>query len=185
MKLGLARSSKLKLKSPNKQHKRTKVKHKMNKKYVFGISGIALAGILALIISTSSVATPALATSDDIELYKSPTCGCCGIYSKYLDGKTEMKVNVKERADLSPIKEQYGVPSSMQSCHTSIVEGYFVEGHVPTEAIEKLLLEKPDIAGIAMPGMPQGSPGMPGAKSGTWTIYAVNHDGSIEEFMKF
>ena len=72
----------------------------------------------------------------------------------------------------------------MEICHTTIIGDYFVEGHVPLEAVEKLLTEKPDIKGIAMPGMPSGSPGMPGAKKGDFVIYAVNRDGSYEEWTR-
>ena len=72
----------------------------------------------------------------------------------------------------------------MESCHTTVIGEYFVEGHVPVEAIEKLLAEKPDVAGIGMPGMPSGSPGMPGAKQGQFIIYSINKDGTINEFMR-
>ena len=84
---------------------------------------------------------------------------------------------------MGAIKERYGVPRNLESCHTEIIGGYFVEGHMPIEAIEKLLSERPDIRGIALPGMPSGSPGMPGPKTEPWTIYAVNKDGSVGEFM--
>ncbi len=95
-----------------------------------------------------------------------------------------MDVEVSQVADVSPIKEKYGVPSSLQSCHTSVVDGYFVEGHVPAEAISKLVAEKPAIKGIALPGMPSGSPGMPGSKTGDFVVYAVGNDGNVEEFMR-
>ncbi|HLC83832.1 MAG TPA: DUF411 domain-containing protein [Bacteroidia bacterium] len=84
---------------------------------------------------------------------------------------------------LSEIKNQYGVPSELQSCHTMIVGNYFVEGHVPLEAVEKMMQEKPDIKGIGISGMPSGAPGMPGSKSEVWTIQAVNMDDSLSEFM--
>ncbi len=80
------------------------------------------------------------------------------------------------------IKDDLGIPDDMRSCHTSLVGDYYVEGHVPLAAIQKLLEEQPDIDGIAMPGMPQGSPGMSGEKDGTWVIYSIS-DSGIEEFM--
>ena len=122
--------------------------------------------------------------TNQLAVFKSPTCGCCGIYTQYAK-KEGFDVTVNELPDLSAIKEQYGIPASIQSCHTSVIGGYFVEGHVPTEAIDKLLAEQPDIAGIAMPGMPSGSPGMPGKKTGTWIVYAIGHDGSISEFTRY
>ena len=81
------------------------------------------------------------------------------------------------------IKSQYQIPAEMQSCHTSVIDDYFIEGHVPMEAIEKLMNEKPDIDGIALPRMPSGSPGMPGVKTETWIIYSLK-DGQYEEFMR-
>ena len=116
-------------------------------------------------------------------VYQSPYCGCCSIYVKYLKKESKLKVDVIEMNDISPIKEKYGVPNDLGSCHTVVIGDYFIEGHIPFEAIAKLMEEKPDIAGIAMPGMPSGSPGMPGSKKGSFVIYAVNEDGSYDEFM--
>jgi len=120
----------------------------------------------------------------DIEIYKSITCGCCSVYSSYVDGKVSPKVNKFNVQDPNEIKREYGIPQELESCHTTIMGDYFVEGHIPLEAVEKLLEEQPDIAGIAMPGMPSGSPGMPGQKYGDFIIYAVDHDGSYSEFMR-
>ena len=119
-----------------------------------------------------------------IQVFKSQSCGCCAIYASYAQKEKWMDVEVSQVADVSPIKEKYGVPSSLQSCHTSVVDGYFVEGHVPAEAISKLVAEKPAIKGIALPGMPSGSPGMPGGKTGDFVVYAVGNDGNVEEFMR-
>jgi len=120
---------------------------------------------------------------EKVTIYKSFSCGCCGIYTQYMD-KEGYDQEVVDVQDISLIKAKYNIPSNMQSCHTTVIGNYFVEGHVPVEAIEKLLSEKPDIAGIAMPGMPSGSPGMAGAKTGPFVIYAVHADGSTEEFMR-
>ncbi|MEX2017194.1 MAG: DUF411 domain-containing protein, partial [Candidatus Pacearchaeota archaeon] len=120
----------------------------------------------------------------NIEIYKSITCGCCDVYSSYVDGKVKPKINSFNVQDSDATKRQFGVPKEMESCHTTIIGGYFVEGHVPLEAVEKLLQERPDIKGIAMPGMPMGSPGMVGQKSGPFVIYAVANDGSYSEFMR-
>ncbi len=116
-------------------------------------------------------------------LYKSPTCGCCSIYAQYLN-KKGIKLEIKEMNDVSPIKEKYSVPGDMLSCHTLVIGDYFVEGHVPTEAIDKLLNEKPDIKGIGMAGMPSGSPGMPGAKKGPFIISQLGKDDMVSTFME-
>lgn len=84
--------------------------------------------------------------------------------------------------DVAEIKDDLGIPPDMQSCHTLIVEDYFVEGHVPLEAIRKLLEEQPPIDGIALPGMPSGSPGMGGMKAEPFTIYSIV-EGRVDEFM--
>ncbi len=119
-----------------------------------------------------------------ITLFKSPQCGCCAIYANYLKGKATSEVIVNNVASTTNVHEQYKVPQSMWSCHTTIIDGYVVEGHIPVEAINKLLSEKPDIAGIAMPGMPSGSPGMPGAKNGPFVVYALNKDGTTSEYVR-
>ena len=120
----------------------------------------------------------------EMNIYKSSNCGCCGLYGSYFKRKGNSNVKITDIEDIDTIKEQYNVPSGLRSCHTTIIGDYFVEGHIPLEAIDKLIEEKPDIAGIAMPGMPSGSPGMPGSKIGDFVIYAVEKDGSYGEFMR-
>ncbi len=117
------------------------------------------------------------------EFYKEISCSCCEVHSRYIKNKG-LNPEIINMDNVSIIKKKYGVPSELYSCHTMILGDYFIEGHMPVEAIEKLITEKPDIAGITLPGMPSGSPGMPGPKTETWIIYAVNHDGSYDEFMK-
>jgi len=117
-----------------------------------------------------------------VEFYKSTSCDCCGGHSEYLKDQG-LDFQIIKMKELSSIKEGYNIPPELRSCHTMILGDYFVEGHMPAEAIEKLITEKPDIAGIALAGMPPGTPGMPGVKSEEWIIYAVNHDRSKYEFM--
>jgi len=144
---------------------------------------IAVAGCSSQKIGGNNQISGKVADGITATIFKSSSCGCCSVYTQYM-GKKGFDVKIEETEDLTPIKEKYNIPGSMQSCHTSVIGSYFVEGHVPVEAIEKMLAEKPDIAGIAMPGMPSGSPGMTGAKRGTFVIYAVNKDGSTAEFMR-
>ena len=80
--------------------------------------------------------------SQKITLYKSQTCGCCALYTKYMVNKG-YPLEVKDMQNMAPIKEQYQIPASMQSCHTVEIGGYFVEGHIPLEAVEKMMKEKP------------------------------------------
>ncbi|MDP3957829.1 MAG: DUF411 domain-containing protein [bacterium] len=117
----------------------------------------------------------------EVMVYKTSTCGCCGAFISYLK-KKDVAVKMENVTDLDAVKRQYGVPSELSSCHTSIVDGYVVEGHVPFEAIEKLLNERPNIKGIALPGMPSGTPGMPGPKFEKWDIRSFTEDGTVGTF---
>lgn len=108
-----------------------------------------------------------------VVLYKNPQCGCCQAYAGVLRANG-FKVTVRSTDDLLLIKRRYGVPEPLRACHTMLVEGYVVEGHVPIKTLKRLLAERPDIKGISLPGMPQGSPGMTGRKSGPFTIYTLS-----------
>jgi hypothetical protein len=92
-------------------------------------------------------------------VYKSPTCGCCSKWVDYLRA-AGMEVKTTDIEDMGTIKERFGVPARMASCHTAVIGGYVVEGHVPLEDIRRLLAEQPKATGISAPGMPIGSPGM-------------------------
>ena len=108
-------------------------------------------------------------------------CGCCYGYVLFLE-EEKFKVKQTDMRSLHLIKKKYNIPLEMQSCHTTILGKYFIEGHVPIEAINKLLKEKPDIDGIALPGMPIGTPGMPGEKEEPYIIYQLV-DGKSSVFM--
>ena len=126
----------------------------------------------------------ALANIDNkqiVEVFKTPTCGCCYGYVLFLE-KEKYKVKQTDMRSLHSIKQKYNIPIEMQSCHTTIMGEYFIEGHVPIEAINKLLKEQPDIDGIALPGMPIGTPGMPGDKDEPYVIYQLI-DGKFSVFM--
>lgn len=92
-------------------------------------------------------------------VYMSPSCGCCGGWVKHMRD-SGFRVERHDLADVSPIKRQLGVPPALWSCHTALIDGYAVEGHVPAGDIRRLLRERPKAVGLAAPGMPVGSPGM-------------------------
>ncbi len=106
-----------------------------------------------------------------VTVYKSPTCGCCKKYVDYLR-ENGFAVTAIDQNDMDSVKKRYGV-TRVASCHTALVNGYVVEGHVPVSAINKLLKEKPAIVGISAPGMPMNSPGMGEMKKGTLTVYRI------------
>ena len=119
----------------------------------------------------------ASAAAIPVMLYKDPQCGCCEGYAAYLK-ENGFDVTVKPTNDLAEISQKAGVPAEFQGCHTAFIEGYVVDGHVPIGAVRKLLAERPAIAGITLPGMPMGSPGMVGEKSEPFVVYAVTKDGA-------
>jgi hypothetical protein len=114
------------------------------------------------------------------KVYRDPNCGCCGAHAAYLR-QHGYDVTIVPKADLTPIKRRYAVPNNLLSCHTTVIGAYAIEGHVPIASIEKLLRERPKIRGIALPGMPSGSPGMPGPKDEVFTIYSFS-DGRTQIF---
>ena len=126
----------------------------------------------------------ALANIDDkqiVEVFKTPSCGCCYGYVLFLEDE-KFEVKQTDMGSLHSIKQKYNIPVEMQSCHTTIMGKYFIEGHVPFEAVNKLLKEQPDIDGISLPGMPIGTPGMPGDKDEPYVIYQLK-DGKSSVFM--
>ena len=94
-----------------------------------------------------------------VSVHKSPTCGCCGEWVKHMRA-SGFRVETHEIADVTPFRRRYGVPDQLASCHTAVVGGYAIEGHVPASDIARLLREKPKVRGLAVPGMVPGSPGM-------------------------
>lgn len=109
-------------------------------------------------------------------LYKNPQCSCCEGYADYLR-RNGFAVEVKPTNDLAEISRKAGVPEDLEGCHTTFIDRYVIDGHVPIDVVRKLLAEKPAIAGITLPGMPAGSPGMVGDKTEKFVIYAVTKDG--------
>ena len=116
-----------------------------------------------------------------VEVFKTPSCGCCYGYVLYLE-KEKFNVKQTDMRSLHSIKQKYNIPLEMQSCHTTIIGKYFIEGHVPLEAVNKLFKEQPNIDGIALPGMPIGTPGMPGKKEEPFVVYQLI-DGKFSIFM--
>ncbi len=114
-------------------------------------------------------------------VYKSPTCGCCAGYVEFLE-ENGVTVNAVDTNDLAQVKTENGVPYAAQSCHTTLIDGYVVEGHVPLAALEKLLSERPEISGVALPGMPTGTPGMAGSQVGVLEVVSFK-EGNLTPFM--
>jgi len=135
--------------------------------------------LLGAITAMSRVAAQKPAAAGPlVDVYKDPTCGCCGNWVKHLQDNG-FTTKVTESSNLADIKKQKGVPSQAQSCHTATVNGYVIEGHVPAADIRRLLKERPAVVGLAVPGMPIGSPGMevPNVKAQAYNVVAFNNQG--------
>jgi hypothetical protein len=116
-----------------------------------------------------------------IEVYKSATCGCCKQWVEHVrtNGFT---VNEHDVANPSDYREKFGVPQDLGSCHTGLVAGYAIEGHVPAQDIKRLLAERPKAKGLAVPGMPLGSPGMDGPRQDPYDVMLIHADGKHKVF---
>jgi hypothetical protein len=141
----------------------------------------ASAGALALLVSRRADASAKVA----ITIYKSPTCGCCAKWVDHVRA-AGFATTVHDVADVDAIKRREGVPTALQSCHTALVEGYVVEGHVPAADVLRLLREKPKgVRGVAVPGMPSGSPGMEmGGRADRFDVVAFGRDGRTSVFAR-
>ena len=149
----------------------------MNKYIKFGALAILLIAGLAFSVQLLPAADPS------ITVYKTATCGCCGKWVDHLKANG-FDVEVGTVAETASYRQKYGVPEKLASCHTAVVNGYAVEGHVPAADIKRLLKEKPKAKGIAVPGMPMGSPGMEGPRSENYSVLLFREDGSTEVFAR-
>jgi len=139
---------------------------------------IAISGLVAFVALNNQAAV-----AEEISVYKSPTCGCC---NKWVDHLKDSGFEVKayNRNDMPQVKQQLGVAPPLQSCHTAIINGYVIEGHVPATDIQRLLSEKPAIHGLTVPGMPMGSPGMEGPRKDRYDVLAIDKQGKTTVFSR-
>jgi hypothetical protein len=143
--------------------------------------GSALAALLGILNGT------ALAQSERnlVSVWKTPTCGCCKAWIQHLEANG-FKVAAVDVPDTTPIRKDLKMPASLGSCHTAVVEGYVIEGHVPASEIKRLLKERPRAIGLAVPGMPVGSPGMEmGTRKDPYKVLLVIEDGTTRVFKTY
>jgi len=115
--------------------------------------------VIAGAVSLGGLVAAQRATMPTVEVFKSPTCGCCANWVKHLEA-SGFTTRVTDVEDMTEVKAKYGVPGRLQSCHTAVVNGYVLEGHVPASEVQRLIKERPAVVGVTVPGMPIGSPGM-------------------------
>lgn len=154
------------------------MKNTISRRSLLGMA-LAAAAPLAAGVRLSAQAKP------QMTVYKSSTCGCCSKWVEHMQANG-FDVKALDVEDVDKVKKERGVPVSAYSCHTGIVNGYAVEGHVPAAAVKKMLAEKPAILGIAVPGMPMGSPGMevPSGQKDKFDVVAFDKAGKITIFVK-
>jgi len=135
----------------------------------------------AIAVATAAAPTVTSASKPTITVYKDPNCGCCRNWIEHLK-KHGYAVDAKDTPDMAQIKSTLGVPTDLRSCHTAVVEGYLIEGHVPATDIDRLLAAKPQVKGLAVPGMPMGSPGMEGGTAQRYQVIAFDKSGKSRVF---
>ncbi len=155
---------------------------------VFAVAAIAGALFMDISARETPAAEPRITTVADatrtVEVYKSPTCGCCTAWVEHLQANG-FTVNVTDLNDLTPIKLSNGITHELASCHTALVGGYVIEGHVPAREIVRLLDERPPVVGLAVPGMPMGSPGMEGPRSEPYDVLSYDRNGNTRIFASY
>ena len=158
----------------------------MQTRSLFRVAGLAMVAMITAASAAHREASPAPPV--EITVFKSPTCGCCKEWVEHLRKHargTAFTVTSRDTFDVSGVKRAARVPEKLYSCHTAFVNGYVVEGHVPAADIQRLLAEKPKVAGIAVAGMPAGSPGMEsGSRKDPYEVVAFKRDGSTSVFAK-
>lgn len=138
-----------------------------------------LVGLSLLALSHLQAANP-----PQVQVYKTRTCGCCAKWVEHLKANG-FTPRVEEVRDTAEYRRQFGVPESLQSCHTATVNGYTLEGHVPAADIKRMLKTRPNAKGLAVPGMPMGSPGMEGARSDAYSVMLFKADGTSSVYQKY
>lgn len=157
-------------------------------KIVRNVIGVSFGGIVIALAAAyrgeavnTTAADPAKPIA--IKVYKTPQCGCCKAWVQHLT-KNGFQVESMDMPDLALVKQKYGVTPALEACHTAVVGNYVVEGHVPADVIKRLLKERPAVVGIAVPGMPGGSPGMEGAMKERYDVLTFDRAGRSRVYAK-
>lgn len=145
---------------------------------------IAVVVVIGLLPMGALSETGETAELESITVYKSPTCGCCTKWVRHLQDNG-FEVEAINRSDMSDVKSEAGVPRQLASCHTAVIGGYVIEGHVPAPDIKRLLEERPDVAGLTVPGMPMGSPGMEGHRQDKYEVLTFTRSGDTTTFSRY
>lgn len=144
----------------------------------------ARAALMVACMTLSTLSAADAGQDQSVTVYKSPSCSCCAKWADYLaaDG---FSVTIVDRTDLQAVKRGHGVPPRLHSCHTAVVDGYVIEGHVPTRDIRRLLVERPKLTGLSAPGMPQMSPGMGSIEPRDYDVLSFDADGNVAVYSRY
>jgi hypothetical protein len=157
------------------------MKKRMVRTFALGVS------VVALTLTTGAAPASfidAAAKKPTITVYKDPSCGCCKSWIEHLI-KHGYRVDAKDTPEMTEVKRTLGIPDGLTACHTAVVNGYLIEGHVPAADIARLLQEKPKVAGLAVPGMPMGSPGMEGPRAQHYQVLSFDKAGKTKVFASY
>lgn len=143
------------------------------------VAGVATAGAVVAMQPPAD----AVGSAPVVTVYKSPTCGCCSAWVDHMK-QAGFEVRSVDMDDITEVKQASGVPIRLRTCHTALVDNYVIEGHVPADLVRKMLAEKPSVTGIAVPGMPMGSPGMEGASKDPYEVLLFDKSGKTSVFAK-
>ncbi|GAA6622448.1 DUF411 domain-containing protein [Scytonema sp. NUACC26] len=158
----------------------------IQKSLYYFILSIVVTGFAVITCATVAVAEgkPSLGTQE-MTVYRSPSCGCCGGWVKHMQ-QNGFHIKDIKTDEIEAIKEKYNLPQELASCHTAIIDGYVMEGHIPANDIKQFLQQKPTLAGLAVPGMPVGTPGMEvGNKKQPFAVVAFDNKGEVKVFQEY
>ena len=125
-----------------------------------------------------------MADGTQVVMYQNPACGCCSKWAAHMESNG-FTVEVHKTDQLNSIKEREGITAATAGCHTSMIDGYLVEGHVPAREIARLLSERPAVKGITVPGMPMGAPGMEGGRTDRYDVLTIDHEGNTAVYASY
>ena len=146
------------------------------------MKSVLLAAAFSIFALGTAIASDGLVK--DIVVYKNPDCGCCTKWVRYLESH-DYNVTIEHTRNLSEVKKRLGVPENLSACHTAVIDGYVIEGHITHRDIQRLLLFRPEVTGIAVPGMPIGTPGMErGSSKQPYDVMTFDDQGNVEVFVK-
>lgn len=146
---------------------------------------LGLVTIVAMIVLWSDPSMAASSKASQMTVYRDPSCSCCGGWIAHLAAQGFQPKEIST-LNMDTLKQQHGVPNDLASCHTAVIQGYVIEGHVPVEDIKRLLAQHPKVAGIAVPGMPLGTPGMEnGDQREPFTVFSFDKQGNARAFNQY